>query len=870
MLISFSLFPHAEATFSRRQSATLEWSAFVKGLSEWEFVEKKTDIQLLLPVSFKSEATSRKKSEVDEIFLATLDVDGASFEEAEALEEFLRENDYKAFIYTTWRNLDSAQGLDKKGNEVPPSLRFRVLLPLSRPVKAHEWEYFWDAYNNHFHGLADAACKDPSRGYFVPALPVELCQKPLESLAENKQAYFREIPGKNEIDVDWLLAGYVSSGQIASSRNAPTPKGVRVDREQLEQFARTLRRRKREDLQELGHKMLKGLRGEVFESPGSRDTTVFKMAKEIAIRFPDGDAGRIADLFEAALLAMEEEEPGSPTAENFKEKLERAQAEELAAREASKREKAKKAQQEESKVSRLEESNELVTEDVLREHLRETGQTIDHDEFKLILSFQGSYYFFTTSGYVGPFKMVDFMPACRRYLEEKARPVGFRMEYVTQTDEGLPRVRPKTREDLMKDYGTVVKEIRYNYGGKSYLDYAEDVLHVSYISESPIKATFVLEVDAWIEKAFGEDADVIRDWLSQVPNLNRSLAALCMVGPPDVGKSAFATGVARIWKTTPVPMSVAMGDFNADLLRTPVVLADEDLPRDFKGRVRTEALRSIISSGTHSVNRKGLPRVDLDGHLRCMVAINNIEKFSFGNAKHSDNDVEAIQKRFVIADMRDRSASELFNYKRFVEENGIAKHTLWLSENRQRKDDRFGVVTNSRSYVALADHAASQIVDELLDRLVMNPLISEESRKYRSNFSSPILLAPGRNVLVSVDLLDSLKMNDKAWKDVSKRSFSNSLSAISKSSVIVKLAEDYNRRRFHLIDNKVLFMHHCRCNGTMPWDEFARYLSLYHDAEYYGTQFAPTAEHSREREDALKHFNRLRNVIYLTDRKKEA
>ena len=45
---------------------------------------------------------------------------------------------------------------------------FRILLPLSKPVRGDEWAEFWQGAVNHFDVPADRACKDPSRLYFQP------------------------------------------------------------------------------------------------------------------------------------------------------------------------------------------------------------------------------------------------------------------------------------------------------------------------------------------------------------------------------------------------------------------------------------------------------------------------------------------------------------------------------------------------------------------------------------------------------------------------------------------------------------------------------------------------------------------------------
>lgn len=49
--------------------------------------------------------------------------------------------------------------------------RFRVVLPLSRPVSAFEWEILWSRLSEHAKGAPDANAKDSSRFWYEPGIP---------------------------------------------------------------------------------------------------------------------------------------------------------------------------------------------------------------------------------------------------------------------------------------------------------------------------------------------------------------------------------------------------------------------------------------------------------------------------------------------------------------------------------------------------------------------------------------------------------------------------------------------------------------------------------------------------------------------------
>lgn len=50
--------------------------------------------------------------------------------------------------------------------------RWRVVVPLSQPVSAHDWPEFISRAYAHFGGVADEQCKDASRFYYLPSHPI--------------------------------------------------------------------------------------------------------------------------------------------------------------------------------------------------------------------------------------------------------------------------------------------------------------------------------------------------------------------------------------------------------------------------------------------------------------------------------------------------------------------------------------------------------------------------------------------------------------------------------------------------------------------------------------------------------------------------
>jgi hypothetical protein len=91
---------------------------------------------------------------VEDVTCLVLDHDdGTSIDEATA-----PWMDWPHIVHTSWSHTDARP-------------RFRVVLVLSEPVPAARWPAAWAWAAERAGGHADPACKDPSRLYFLPALP---------------------------------------------------------------------------------------------------------------------------------------------------------------------------------------------------------------------------------------------------------------------------------------------------------------------------------------------------------------------------------------------------------------------------------------------------------------------------------------------------------------------------------------------------------------------------------------------------------------------------------------------------------------------------------------------------------------------------
>lgn len=108
----------------------------------------------LISPAIYTEGTTRANANVLEwAGWAALDVDRAD----KPLDEMLEP--YRPYYFVCYSTASSTE-------EKP---KFRVVFPLTSPVKNKEIRHFWYALNKHFGGMADEQTKDLSRMYYVPA-----------------------------------------------------------------------------------------------------------------------------------------------------------------------------------------------------------------------------------------------------------------------------------------------------------------------------------------------------------------------------------------------------------------------------------------------------------------------------------------------------------------------------------------------------------------------------------------------------------------------------------------------------------------------------------------------------------------------------
>jgi hypothetical protein len=128
------------------------------------------------------------------------------------------------------------------------------------------------------------------------------------------------------------------------------------------------------------------------------------------------------------------------------------------------------------------------------------------------------------------------------------------------------------------------------------------------------------------------------------------------------------------------------------------VFADERLPTDFRGQTLNAELRHFIQATRRKLRRKYLASADLIGAARLIIAANNEEILST-TENLSNHDIGATIERYLHIPVSVDAVLYLqqIDHSRWVEDDLIAEHALWLRDNHVwTPNGRFLVQTQDR------------------------------------------------------------------------------------------------------------------------------------------------------------------------------
>jgi hypothetical protein len=320
------------------------------------------------------------------------------------------------------------------------------------------------------------------------------------------------------------------------------------------------------------------------------------------------------------------------------------------------------------------------------------AQGCDAETFKRrwAIMINGAYFVHGQNGYLPPIKMSDLPVSMPRDLaavpKEADSPAGIEWE-VPWGDS----TKSKSTEALLKEYATVARKLVASMAIE--YSYYDDTTQTFFERVCPLRKLlpeYDEQIDKWLRLLGGKDANIFLDWIATATDLARVTCAIYLHAGKDYGKTLFANGMARLWGNMPTEMDSVVSSFNSAILNSPLIFADEELPKG----VTSGFVRRFVGTPNRALRRKGLPEADLMGAIRLIIAANNDNLLKFDDEEFSSDDINAVAARIVYVRC-DPGASDFLKSiggyegtRDWVSGDKIAKHALWLRDNRAVKPGR--------------------------------------------------------------------------------------------------------------------------------------------------------------------------------------
>lgn len=581
---------------------------------------------------------------------------------------------YEHIVYTT----------HKHGSKIVSKPRIRIILPILEPINPKDYPSAWTGLQRLTGGAIDESTKDSSRLHFLPST----------------------------FDLS-LASSHHNEGRWITLEDLPSPQAIDIlDPEQIDlhtQIVESLRRLPKNS--ELKTAIDALLNGAVFAEPSNRHNTIRSITFYLARKFPTASKPILKKLFFLSLTTMQSTQSDVPSFESVWTAFEGAKA------------KIKES---------LGASSYTYSPQTLQIIADRQNCSVEELQSRWIIQKDGGGWVLDRTGdYKGYFSFRDFPVAIRKYL------AGAPIELYELNAQN--QYKRKNIEELLGQYGDIAQNIVSDMSIQ-YTTY-DSKTGTLYEAVSPLrdlKPVYDKHVDQWLRLLFASNPNKGLSWTATCPDLTRQTCAVYFSGPPDSGKTIFAQGMAKLWtENAPADAGLVLSDFNEELVRCPLVLADEELPKKFSRETVTTKLRAMLSTTSRSLSRKYKPPSALEGAIRLVMAANN-DTLLDTDELLSEDDLKAIAQRFMFVPIGPEAKEYLSQFSR--EETAkwidykIAEHALWLQENYEIKElgKRFAVEGDVAQMHKLLLIGApwSSLVCEWLVRYLMNPMALDNNGKF--------------------------------------------------------------------------------------------------------------------------------------------
>lgn len=436
------------------------------------------------------------------------------------------------------------------------------------------------------------------------------------------------------------------------------------------------------------------LKGQSFAPPGDRDRTLQRVASVIAYLAPDRDPTELAtEILYDSLANFDDVDQGKYTQADRIEwaagKIERAQEDARRDRVIKERQdkaladvllnQARSAPRRDQRLGPA--PGGAYTDAEIAAYAAQQGTTPQNFRKRWIIQKGTSYYVYVNGDYQLPLSQNELDVSLPRDLSPAVQQ-GY-VNLMTQTAKGEPR--SKTTKEILADYASVARTVITRLDiGFSYYDESTQTFYEASCPIRPLEPAYNPEVDAWLHLLGGSNPGQLLDWVATVTNLDKQSSALYLQGLGGTGKTLLSHGLARLWhQGGPSELVRVLGDWTEDMAKCPLIAADEQIPQAFKGQRTSAELRSLIGSSSRTLTRKYLSNSSLVGAVRMILSANNADMLVFDESL-SQADLEAVAGRFlhVTPDIAAKQYLQSIDTSGWVDDDVIAKHALWLRDNR--------------------------------------------------------------------------------------------------------------------------------------------------------------------------------------------
>jgi len=539
---------------------------------------------------------------------------------------------------------------------VSGELCYRVFAQLSRPVPAKQWRGFYATVSEAFGSSAsDAKVNDPARLFFMPFAPI--------AGPEPESASFDGVP----LDVDAVLA---ASTTQPSTPTEPKPAPftltdamiLREVKREINSYSQKIPRLANPEKRTRAENMLAALQGlsaaltsnltprPAYAPEGNRDNVLLLLSGFLERAFPGASpeeiAAAIAPVLDRDFEAGDRPASATRDSETLLAKLHRDRAKRAEERATEQRARYGEPYTDEQRASIV----RLAGVETEQELVRQLIIDVEKDGFRWLSPVESA---------DGTITALDYKP----YRGKNARTAAeqalgrFLTFPVTLKELTLKGEVFKSLDCLLREYSQQTVERRLSF----------TVQHCAYDARSRV----FVEPAARL-RSFGPERDPeLRKYLLdllgpvQLQALDHILyrwrdlslpapwllfAATTPAGLSGRGKNKIlGMGLASPWSDAGCVPYASLDGFTSELLKCPVVQADEEISRPRKGGTVLQTFKAHAYSDAIRIEKKGIDADNVPGNRRGVLTANSLTDFMSRLLIGGDeSDIEAVLRRIQV------------------------------------------------------------------------------------------------------------------------------------------------------------------------------------------------------------------------------